>query len=138
MMASIRSRDTQPELIVRRYLHRLGFRYRLAPRYLPGKPDLVLPKYRAAIFVHGCFWHSHAGCRYATVPATRIEFWAEKLAANRTRDRAVAADLQAAGWRVGTIWECALKSDPEAALRRLAAFIRSEQKGTEIPTQPHR
>lgn len=138
MMASIRGRDTQPELIVRRYLHNLGFRYRIAPRDLPGKPDLVLRKHGAAVFVHGCFWHSHQGCRLATVPATRTAFWEEKLMANRTRDHLQQAKVRAAGWRIAVVWECALKSDREAALSSLAAFLRSEQDAIEIGGQPRR
>lgn len=138
MMAAIKSRDTKPELIVRQHLHRLGLRFRLAPRHLPGKPDLVLPRHRVAIFVHGCFWHSHAGCRFATVPATRTEFWTEKLASNRTRDGIKEANLRAAGWRVAVVWECALKSDRDTALKRLVSFIRSEKDAAEIPDQPRR
>lgn len=135
MMAAIRSRDTQPELIVRRYLHGLGFRFRLAPRHLPGKPDLVLPMYRVAVFVHGCFWHSHVGCRFATVPANRREQWVKKFVANRARDSIKEAELRAASWRVVVVWECALKSDRDAALKRLVSFIRSEGDAAEIPDQ---
>lgn len=138
MMASIRSRDTQPEMIVRRHLHGLGYRFRLAPRHLPGKPDLVLQKHNAAIFVHGCFWHGHANCRFATVPATRTEFWTEKLTANRARDRVKEAELRAAGWRIAVVWECALKSDRDAALKRLVAFIRSGRNAVEISGQARR
>lgn len=138
MMAAIRSRDTQPELIVRRYLHGLGFRFRLAPRHLPGKPDLVLPMYRVAVFVHGCFWHSHVGCRFATVPASRAEYWVEKFATNRARDGIKEAELRAAGWRVVVVWECALKSGCEAALKQLISFIRSERSAAEIPDQVRR
>lgn len=138
MMAAIRSRDTQPEMIVRRHLHRLGFRFRLTPRHLPGKPDLVLPMYRVAVFVHGCFWHGHIGCRFATVPATRTEHWIEKLAANRARDGIKEAELRAADWRVVVVWECALKSDRDATLKRLVSFIRSERNAAEIPSQARR
>lgn len=138
MMAGIRSRDTQPELIVRRYLHGLGFRFRLSPRHLPGKPDLVLPMYRVAIFVHGCFWHSHEGCRFATVPATRREHWIEKFAANRARDRIKEAELRRAGWRVVVVWECALKTDRDASLKELVSFIRSERNAADIPDQVRR
>lgn len=134
VMASIRARDTQPELIVRRHLHGLGFRYRLSPRDLPGKPDLVLPKHGVVIFVHGCFWHGHAGCRFATVPATRTEFWKDKIAANRARDRLKDAELRAMHWRIAVVWECALKSDRDTVLRRLVEFIRSAQPCVEIST----
>ena len=131
-MASIRGRDTQPELIVRRHLHGLGFRYRLAPRDLPGKPDLVLPKHGVVIFVHGCFWHGHRGCRFATVPATRTEFWTAKIATNRARDHLKAAQLQHAGWRIAVVWECALKTEREVTLRQLATFIQSEHTSIEL------
>lgn len=132
MMASIRARDTQPELTVRRYLHNLGFRYRLAPRELPGKPDLVLPKHGVVVFVHGCFWHGHVGCRYATVPATRTAFWTDKIATNRARDRNKEAQLQISGWRIAVVWECALKTDREAALQQLVDFIESSRAAAEI------
>ena len=132
MMASIRGRDTQPELIVRRHLHGLGFRYRLAPRDLPGKPDLVLPKHGLVIFVHGCFWHGHRGCRFATVPATRTEFWTAKIATNRARDHLKAAQLQHAGWRIAVVWECALKTEREVTLRQLVTFIQSERASIEL------
>lgn len=132
MMSSIRARDTKPEMLVRRYLHALGFRYRLSPRELPGRPDLLLPKYRAAIFVHGCFWHGHEKCRFATIPSTRTEFWQEKISANKARDAAVVDKLHEMGWRVGVVWECALRSKRQEALTRLAEFIDSESPQVEI------
>ena len=106
MMAGIRGRDTEGELAVRRYLHRAGLRFRVNDRTLPGSPDLTIPMYRAVVFVHGCFWHRHAGCRFATTPATRIEFWQAKFAANVVRDRAAKNDLRKLGWRPFVIWEC--------------------------------
>lgn len=109
MMSGIKGRNTQPELLVRSWLHQQGFRFRLHRKDLPGTPDVVLPKYRVAIFVHGCFWHRHKGCRYATSPATRPEFWAKKFAANVDRDIKQRTTLMAAGWRVLTIWECGLR-----------------------------
>ena len=115
MMAGIRGKDTKPELALRRSLHALGFRYRLHVRGISGKPDLVLPKYRAVIFVHGCFWHRHPDCRYASTPSTRPEFWASKFAANVARDNAVRSNLLLDGWRVATIWECAMRSKAGAA-----------------------
>jgi len=132
MMSSIRARDTKPEMLVRRYLHALGFRYRLSPREVPGRPDLLLPKYRAAIFVHGCFWHGHEKCRFATIPSTRTEFWQEKISANKARDAAVVDKLHEMGWRVGVVWECALRSKRQEALTRLAEFIDSESPQVEI------
>lgn len=132
MMASIRSRDTKPEMIVRRHLHGLGFRYRLSPRELPGRPDLVLPRYMTTVFVHGCFWHGHDGCRLAKMPTTRTEFWTAKISANKERDAMVAAKLRDLGWRVAVIWECALRSNPDDALRCIADFIASDKAMIEI------
>ena len=106
MMASIRAKDTRPELLVRRYLHATGLRFRLHDRRLPGSPDLVLPGHRVAIFVNGCFWHRHQGCAYASVPATRPEFWAAKFSGNVARDQRKTAALVGSGWRVITVWEC--------------------------------
>ncbi len=108
MMAGIRGKDTRPEMTLRRGLHARGFRYRLHDRRLPGSPDLVFPGRRAVIFVHGCFWHGH-GCHLFRLPATRREFWEAKIEGNRARDEAAEATLLADGWRVLTIWECALK-----------------------------
>jgi DNA mismatch endonuclease, patch repair protein len=117
MMASIRRQDTKPEQLVRRYLHAAGLRFRLHDRRLPGTPDLVLPRYRAAVFVNGCFWHRHVGCRCAVTPSTRPEFWATKFASNVARDRLNSAALIKCGWRVLTIWECEVRE--ELALDRL-------------------
>lgn len=113
MMRSVRQRDTLPEVRLRRALHKLGFRYRLGRRDLPGSPDIVFPRFKAVVFVHGCFWHGH-DCRFATVPKTRTDFWIAKFEANRRRDARVVRELEAAGWRVLTLWECALKSDQAA------------------------
>ena len=109
MMSGIRGKNTKPELALRRALHARGFRFRLHSKKVHGQPDLVLPKYRAVVFVHGCFWHRHKGCRYATTPATRSEFWQAKFAANIARDSSVRGALLDEGWRVATIWECALR-----------------------------
>lgn len=106
MMAGIGPKDTKPEIAVRKLLHAMGYRFRLHRRDLPGTPDIVLPKYRLALFVHGCFWHRHPGCRFATWPKTRREFWRSKFAANVERDKRVQQELHDAGWRVETIWEC--------------------------------
>lgn len=118
-MSGIRAKDTRPEMLVRRELHRLGFRFRLHDPRLPGKPDLVLRKHSAVIFVHGCYWHRHEGCRYATTPATRREFWLTKFEANVQRDRREQESLRAAGWRVFVVWECALRRNIESAIVRL-------------------
>ncbi len=120
MMSGIKGKNTKPELLVRRYLHGRGLRYRLHVKRLPGTPDLVLPKYRTVVFVHGCFWHQHKGCRYATIPKTRQEFWLEKLTANCSRDLANEIKLGELGWRVVTIWECEVC---DAGLAQLAEYI---------------
>ena len=116
MMSRIGGKDTKPEMLIRRALHARGFRYRLHVGKLPGRPDIVLSRFRAAIFIHGCFWHAHEGCRYFRIPGTRTEFWATKLYGNRDRDRAKDAALQAAGWRRLVVWECAIKSIPVDSL----------------------
>jgi DNA mismatch endonuclease (patch repair protein) len=111
MMAGIRGKDTQPELALRRALFARGYRYRLHDRSLPGRPDLVFSKWDAVIFVHGCFWHRHKGCRFATKPATRPEFWEAKFAGNVERDNRQMAALRASGWRVRVVWECDVRRD---------------------------
>lgn len=108
-MSQIKGKDTKPELLVRQHLHARGLRYRLHDKALPGKPDLVLPKYKTVVFVHGCFWHQHKGCRYFVVPKTRTEFWLNKIGRNVTNDERQQAELTAAGWKVLTVWECELK-----------------------------
>jgi DNA mismatch endonuclease, patch repair protein len=108
-MAAVRGKDTAPELRVRRMLHAMGYRFRLHPQNLPGKPDIVLSRHRLCIFVHGCFWHQHQGCKRATVPKTHIEFWEKKFKQNRDRDESFRAQLEKMGWRVYTIWECETK-----------------------------
>ena len=120
IMARIRPRDSEPELVVRRTLHALGLRFRLHVRRLPGTPDVVLPRHRTVVLVHGCFWHRHAGCPYSTVPKTNADFWQEKFARNVERDRTVAAELKGLGWRVLVVWECETR-DPAALRRRLRA-----------------
>jgi DNA mismatch endonuclease (patch repair protein) len=109
-MAQIRSRDTAPEMRVRRIAHGLGYRYRLHCRHLPGTPDLVFPRYRFVLFVHGCFWHRHKGCPLATMPKTRVDFWRRKFLENINRDRQVAAAIRKAGWRRAVIWQCQTKN----------------------------
>jgi len=108
-MAAIKSKDTKPEMVVRRYLWGHGFRYRLNHPRLPGKPDIVMRKYRTYIFVNGCFWHGHEGCRYYTIPKTNTEFWVNKIKRNKERDLKVRHELAAMGWHSITIWECELK-----------------------------
>lgn len=123
MMAGIRGTDTKPERLVRSWLHRQGLRFRLHKSGLPGRPDIILSKYRAAIFVHGCFWHRHPGCRYATTPASNAAFWQEKFRKNVERDRKKTAELRRLGWRVLTIWECQVGG--ERQLNRLTEKVRS-------------
>ena len=133
-MAGILGKDTKPELALRRALHARGFRFRLHSKKVHGRPDLVLPKHRAAVFVHGCFWHRHEGCRYTTTPSTREEFWLKKFERNIARDKAVQGKLLNDGWRVATVWECALRK-PDlliASVDSLSAWLRSEEDQIEI------
>ncbi|MCY4571809.1 MAG: very short patch repair endonuclease [Gemmatimonadetes bacterium] len=111
MMAGIGGKDTKPEMVLRRALHARGLRYRLHDRKLPGTPDLVFHRFGAVCFVHGCFWHRHQECPYATVPATRPDFWRAKFRGNVARDRRVRKELLASGWRVAIVWECALRAE---------------------------
>jgi DNA mismatch endonuclease (patch repair protein) len=121
-MRAIRAKDTKPELHIRRLLHAAGFRFRLHRKDLPGNPDIVLPKYRTAIFVHGCFWHGHE-CYLFKVPSTRREFWVEKIGANRRRDNAKTQALLDQSWRVLTIWECAVKGRKRQSDQELVKCI---------------
>lgn len=105
-MSRIRSKDTGPEMRVRSALHRAGYRFRLHVKDLPGRPDIVLPKYKTVIFVHGCFWHRHKGCSNATMPSTNQEFWKEKFRRNVERDKREQAELKKLGWKVIVVWEC--------------------------------
>ena len=125
MMSGIRGKNTKPELIVRSFLHRAGLRFRLHAG-LPGKPDLVFPKYRTVVFVHGCFWHRHEGCRFSTIPANNAAFWQEKFGDNVRRDARVQQQLQELGWRALIIWSCQLN---ENELSKLAATIQTSKTG---------
>lgn len=125
MMSNIHSRDTKPELLVRKYLHACGFRFRLNVRSLPGTPDLVLTKWHTVIFVHGCFWHRHPGCSFAYTPKSRHAFWLEKFEKNVARDAAAIKALEEAGWRVIVVWECSLRGTQRtSALSELVQKIR--------------
>lgn len=106
LMARVRGKNTKPEIVVRRMLHAMGKRFRLFRRDLPGRPDIVLPRHDLAIFVHGCFWHRHEGCRLSSTPKTRIDFWTNKFATNVARDARNMEALRALGWRIGVVWEC--------------------------------
>ena len=120
-MAAIKGKDTKPEMIVRRYLFSRGLRYRVQVRKLPGTPDIVLPKYKTAIFVNGCFWHGHEGCKYFRLPKSRTEFWRDKIYSNIGRDMRTDVELRLAGWRVIRVWECEVRavSGREVFLRKL-------------------
>lgn len=123
LMSKIGPRNTKPELALRSLLHRAGFRFRLHVKDLPGKPDIVLPRYRTVIFVHGCFWHRHDGCRFTTTPASNAEFWEQKFADNIARDERNKRALRAHGWKVEVVWECEVKegSTFERLIERLTA-----------------
>jgi DNA mismatch endonuclease (patch repair protein) len=138
MMAGIRGKDTKPELALRRALHAAGLRYRVHGAKLAGKPDLVFAKYRAVVFVHGCFWHRHEDCRFMTVPATRPEFWQQKFASNVERDRRNKTQLEEAGWRVAVVWECALKERPiNSIVEALQEWLlRDASPSIEVPASP--
>jgi len=126
MMAGIQGKNTSPELVIRRGLHAVGFRFRIHADQLPGKPDLIFPKYKAVIFVHGCFWHGHT-CRYFKIPKTRTEFWVEKIGKNRRRDELQIEALRVLGWRVLIVWECAVramkKQQSPLLIGRVAAWL---------------
>lgn len=131
-MAAVRSKDTGPEMLVRRMAHSLGYRFRLHRRDLPGKPDMAFPARRAVVFVHGCFWHGHGCARGARVPKTNTDYWTAKVGRNRARDEASVAALEAAGWRVLVVWECEIK-DSSALAGRLQAFLGSTSSGSGSP-----
>ena len=118
-MSAIKSKNTKPEIAVRKLLHSMGYRFRLHRKDLPGSPDIVLPKYKTVIFVHGCFWHRHENCKYATTPKTRKEFWEKKFRENINRDNLNQANLSLKGWKIIIIWECQLKGDIKKLIREL-------------------
>jgi DNA mismatch endonuclease (patch repair protein) len=139
-MAGIRGVHTKPELTVRKHLHLTGFRFRLHVSSLPGRPDLVLRKYGAVLFVHGCFWHQHKGCRDATKPSSNAIFWKKKLAQNRRRDARQIRALREDGWRVGVFWECAARKGvaDQATLKELARWLKQRSNYREFPATPAR
>lgn len=128
MMSGIRGKDTKPEMAVRRFLHARGYRYRLHRKDLAGRPDIVISRLKVCIFVHGCFWHRHPGCPFATTPKTRPEFWSEKFKKNVDRDLGNIDALEADGWKVLVVWECELKREPET-LDRLEYRLRLLEHG---------
>ncbi|MEQ1557985.1 MAG: DNA mismatch endonuclease Vsr [Methyloglobulus sp.] len=134
IMSAVRSHGTRPEKQVRSALHRQGFRFRLQIKQLPGTPDLVLRKYKAVIFINGCFWHQHQNCKASHIPKTRSEFWQKKFARNELRDQKVLYQLKIMGWRVAILWECGLsKKQQEATIKRLALWLRWGGEYLEIP-----
>lgn len=135
-MSQIGGKDTKPELSVRRYLHARGLRYRLHAKGLPGKPDIVFPSRRIALFVHGCFWHGHTGCKRATIPATRSEFWTAKIGATKERDINAAARLEAAGWTVVTLWQCEISEQSLQALYATLAGAEKRKDSAHHPVPP--
>ncbi len=132
IMASVGQKDTKPEMVLRKALHRMGFRYVANDKRLPGSPDLVFPKYHAVIFVHGCFWHRH-GCKYSTMPQTRRYFWEEKFEANKRRDLRKISDLRKKGWNVKVVWECKLKGSKNQVHREIST-ISKWLKNEETPS----
>ena len=134
IMSRIRGRDTGPEIALRKSLHRMGFRYRLHSSKLPGRPDLVLSGRRAVVFVHGCFWHRHAECRFATTPASNVDFWKEKFKATVLRDVRVHEELRNLGWRVATVWECVLNgSELSATSHLVGSWLEGHEPVLELP-----
>lgn len=127
MMAAIRGKNTGPEIVVRRYLHAHGYRFRIHRKDLPGKPDIVMPKLRTCIFVHGCFWHRHPDCKYAYTPKSRLDFWLPKFAKNVERDLAAQSALRALGWNVVIIWECETKKIDSLRHKISEAFAENSQ-----------
>lgn len=140
MMSGIRAKNTKPEMLVRKILFAAGYRFRLHRRDLPGVPDVVLPGHKVAIFVHGCFWHRHAGCGFATSPTTNAAFWHAKLSSNVERDTRTIGALKEAGWRVLVVWECATKGKSTEAVTDLAhslsEWIEGDAPFCEIPEIP--
>ena len=127
-MSRIRGKNTKPELAVRSMLHRLGYRFRIADKTLPGKPDIVLPRYGAVIFVHGCFWHRHPECKYAYMPKSKIEFWSKKFEANVLRDKNNLSLLKKAGWLPIVVWECEIERNATATLDKVSRVLKRRLK----------
>lgn len=126
-MSRIQGKDTKPELIIRSLLHSSGYRFRLHAKKLPGVPDIVLPKYKTVIFVHGCFWHRHKGCKFTYTPKSRVEFWESKFQKNKERDRIVMNKLKKLGWKIIVIWECEI-SNPDNIRYKLKKHLEEPQK----------
>lgn len=139
MMAGIKGRNTKPELLIRSLLHKKGFRFRLHVKNLPGKPDIVLPKYKSVIFVHGCFWHGHQDCHLFRLPATRTKFWQEKIHRNQKNDARAVELLLASNWKVCIVWECSIRGsrkDPEKVASTIAGWLSGTVPLLEIRESP--
>lgn len=134
LMQAVKGKDTAPEMALRSLLHRLGYRFRLHRRDLPGTPDIVLPGRRAAIFVHGCFWHGH-GCNIGRLPKSRLDYWQPKIEANRSRDSRKRSELESAGWRVLEVWQCELK-DSVPLVDRLRQFLNTSPSNSDRHSEP--
>ena len=134
-MSRVRSKNTKPEIQVRSALHKMGYRFRLHGRQLPGIPDVVLPKHKIVIFIHGCFWHGHNSCKAGSIPKTRPQFWRNKIFENKSRDRREYTKLQETGWRIAIVWECALRNNVAVSgtFRGLDEWIRSGLDNLELP-----
>lgn len=126
-MSRIRSKDTKPEMLVRKFLHKNGFRYRLHVKNMPGKPDIVLPKYKTVIFIHGCFWHGHEGCKYYVVPKSNVSYWVPKIEKNIQRDVESEKRLEIQKWKIIKLWECDVKYRTESTLTELIKQIIKSQ-----------
>ena len=128
-MSHIKNKNTKPEILVRRFLFANGFRFRLYRKDLPGKPDIVLPRYKTVIFINGCFWHGHPGCKYATIPETNREFWSNKISGNMERDKVTFSTLEKMGWRTIVVWQCELKpKKKDRTLQNLITELHNEQR----------
>lgn len=127
-MSNVRSKNTKPEIMVRKFLFANGYRYRVNRKDLPGKPDIVLPKYKTVVFINGCFWHGHQNCKYATIPESNHEFWLAKITGNVERDKQTRERLSQMGWRVIDIWQCQLKPrEKETTLNNLISILSNEK-----------
>lgn len=129
-MSRIKGKDTKPELLIRSLLHKMGYRFRLNCKNMPGKPDIVLAKYKTVIFVHGCFWHRHIGCKYSYIPKSRVDFWKQKFNATIERDQKKTDTLKSLGWRVIIVWECDLKKRAEDVINKIHYTLKGEQDVT--------
>lgn len=138
-MSRVKNRDTKIETVIRSLLHRRGLRFRKNVKNLPGKPDIVLPKYNAVVLVNGCFWHGHANCNKGKLPSTRLEFWSKKIAENQGRDKHIQSQLLDSGWRVAVVWECSFRNKNQQAktIEQLCNWVDSDASYFEVPHYPN-